>query len=62
MINSQWKEEIALLKSCTSGAPIVLPEEDLPGICRRSLLSRLIKNAPAFVPQGGTTRRQADAS
>jgi hypothetical protein len=23
---------------------------------------RLLKNAPAFVPQGGTSRRQADAS
>jgi hypothetical protein len=30
--------------------------------CRKTIFIRLLKNAPAFAPQGGASRRQADAS
>jgi len=47
---------------------IVLQGYELPVSVKRVepveklIVFRLIKNAPASVPQGGATRRQADAS
>ena len=50
MITTQWPKGKAILKGRSHD-----PLEKL-------FFLRLIKNAPASVPQGGATRRQADAS
>jgi len=41
---------------------LLLPEMKSGRLLKKWLFLRLLKNAPAFVPQGGTTRKQAEAS